>query len=232
MRQYNRLPPGFREVTLHADWPQSAGIASSLLNVDLPKSSSGAGPAAEFAEDLDALAAPLEAQPLYDSRWYDPSGRTVTPGGILTSRGCPARCTFCANYVTGRGFRYRSAASVVNELNRFHDLTGADFFPFWDDALTANRPRLFELCRAFQEGIRFPIAWSAITRANMVTPELLDAMKRAGCVAVNFGVESGDDAIPLPNTTTRSVRRPSGFVQTGFWEIATALQRVFTIKSE
>jgi radical SAM superfamily enzyme YgiQ (UPF0313 family) len=51
------------------------------------------------------------------------------------------------------------------------------------------------MCRAFQEGIRFPIAWSAITRANMVTPALLDAMKAAGCMAVNFGVESGDDGI-------------------------------------
>ncbi len=155
----------------------------------------GAGPPAKFVEDLDALAAPLEAQQLYDSRWYDPAGRTVTPGGIITSRGCPARCTFCANYVTGRGFRYRSAANVVDELNRFHDLTGVTFFPFWDDALTANLPRLFELCRAFREGLRFPIGWSAITRANMVTPELLDAMKAAGCLAVNFGVESGDDGI-------------------------------------
>src|ERR1035438_1374672 len=155
----------------------------------------GTGPAAEFVEDLDSLAPPLEAQSLYDSRWYDPSGRTVTPGGILTSRGCPARCTFCANYVTGRGFRYRSAANVVEELNRFHDLTGASFFPFWDDALTANLPRLFEMCRAFQEGIRFPIAWSAITRANMVTPALLEALKAAGSLAVNFGVESGDDSI-------------------------------------
>ncbi len=155
----------------------------------------GAGPAAEFVEDLDALATPLAAQPLYDSRWYDPSGRTATPGGIVTSRGCPAKCTFCANYVTGRRFRHRSAASVVAELNRSHDLTGASFFPFWDDALTAHPPRLFELCRAFQAGIRFPIMWSAITRAGSVTPHLLDAMKAAGCVAVNFGVESGDDGI-------------------------------------
>ncbi len=155
----------------------------------------GAGPKAEFIEDLNALALPLEAQPLYDSRWYDPSGCTVTPGGIVTSRGCPAKCTFCANYVTGRRFRHRAAASVVAELNAFHALTGASFFPFWDDALTAYPPRLFELCRAFQAGIRFPIGWSAITRASSVTPDLLDAMKAAGCVAVNFGVESGDDGI-------------------------------------
>jgi anaerobic magnesium-protoporphyrin IX monomethyl ester cyclase len=155
----------------------------------------GHGPPAEFVEDLDSLAAPLQAQLLYDSRWYDPSGRTVTPGGVITSRGCPARCTFCANYVTGRGFRHRSTANVVSELNRFHALTGASFFPFWDDALTANVPRLLDLCHAFRDGLDFPISWSAITRANMVTPALLDEMKAAGCLSVNFGVESGDDQI-------------------------------------
>lgn len=145
--------------------------------------------------DLDALAPPLLAQELYDPGWYQPSGDEVTPGGILTSRGCPARCTFCANYVTGRRFRYRSAAGVVAELNAYHEHTGATFFPCWDDALTANTRRLAELCQVIQESIRFPFSWSAITRATMVKPELLRAMRRAGLVAVNFGVESGDDEI-------------------------------------
>ncbi len=145
--------------------------------------------------DLDSLALPLTAQHLFDPHWYDPTGAEVIPGGVLTSRGCPARCTFCANYVTGRGFRFRSAEHVIRELNLYHERFGARFFPFWDDALTAHRPRLFALCDAMADGLRFPLAWSAITRANMVTPALLRAMKRAGLVAVNFGVESGDDAI-------------------------------------
>jgi radical SAM superfamily enzyme YgiQ (UPF0313 family) len=81
------------------------------------------------------------------------------------------------------------------ELNRLHSLTGATFVPLWDDALTANPARLLELCEAIEEGVPFPLTWSAITRANMVTPRLLAAMKRAGCMAVNFGVESGDDHV-------------------------------------
>src|SRR4051794_9840914 len=63
-----------------------------------------AGPVA----DLDTLPRALDAQGLFDPAWYGPGGREVVPGGILTSRGCPARCTFCANYVTGRAFRFRS----------------------------------------------------------------------------------------------------------------------------
>jgi radical SAM superfamily enzyme YgiQ (UPF0313 family) len=153
-----------------------------------------AGPPAQFIEDLDELPLPESAQPLFDPAWYHERGAAMIPGGMLTSRGCPARCTFCANYVTGRGFRYRSAENVTREIVQYHEKYGITFLPFWDDALTADTPRLLKLCAAF-ERLPFPFTWSAITRANMVSREVLAAMQRAGCVAVNFGIESGDDEI-------------------------------------
>jgi radical SAM superfamily enzyme YgiQ (UPF0313 family) len=180
----------------------------------------GGLPARSIA-DLDALPLPLTAQHLFDPTGYDPSGHEVVPGGVLTSRGCPARCTFCANYVTGRGHRFRSAASVVDELERYHRRFDVRFFPFWDDALTAHRPRLLELCDALAKRVSFPLRWSAITRATMVRPELLQAMKRAGLVAVNFGVESGDDeilrAIKKGITTDRVVRALEWAKQEGLY---------------
>lgn len=160
------------------------------------KGSDGApvyGPPSTFIEDLDDLAPPYRAQSLFDPSHYDGSDAAAVPGGILTSRGCPAGCTFCANYVTGRGFRHRSGSSVVEEIRAWHDLTGLTFFPCWDDALTAHRPRLRQLCAELEGSFDFPFSFGAITRANMVTPELLETMKRAGLVHVNFGVESGDD---------------------------------------
>jgi len=153
------------------------------------------GPARRFIADLDALPLPQLAQDLYDPRWYAPPGTDAIPAGILTSRGCPSHCTFCANHVTGRTFRYRSAQSVVTELKTYHRRTGATFVAFWDDALTADSGRLLALCAALERDLDFALAWSAATRASMVTPELLRAMRRAGLVAVNFGVESGDDGI-------------------------------------
>ncbi|HSR42324.1 MAG TPA: radical SAM protein, partial [Longimicrobiales bacterium] len=111
--------------------------------------------------DLDGLPRPLDAQHLFRAEWYVPDGEEVIPGGILTSRGCPARCTFCANYVTGRGFRFRSAEDVIDELNAYHARVGATYYPFWDDALTAHRPRLRALCEAMADGVRFPLRWSA-----------------------------------------------------------------------
>ncbi|MGE0116917.1 MAG: radical SAM protein [Dongiaceae bacterium] len=160
-----------------------------------PDGDIGRGPPAAFIEQLDDLAPPYIAQPLFDPRWYDPSGRETAPGGILTSRGCPARCTFCANYVTGRSFRYRSATAVTAEINAWHERCGINYFPCWDDALTVKPTRLAELCAAIERDLRFPFSFGAITRANLVTRDLLRTMRRAGLNNVNFGVESGDDAI-------------------------------------
>jgi radical SAM superfamily enzyme YgiQ (UPF0313 family) len=152
------------------------------------------GPPSELIDELDALPPPHVAQPLFDPSWYGGDGASVVPGGILTSRGCPARCTFCANYVTGRAFRYRERLAVAREIVAWHDGWGMSFFPIWDDAFTVHRPRLLALCEEFAR-LDFPFAFSAITRANLVTPDLLAAMRRAGAVHVNFGVESGDNDV-------------------------------------
>jgi anaerobic magnesium-protoporphyrin IX monomethyl ester cyclase len=151
------------------------------------------GPAAPAIADLDALARPHEGYPAYDMGWYDPTGRDIVPGGLMTSRGCPARCTFCANYVTGRAYRYRSAEDVVAEMVALRTAHGVRSFPFWDDAFTALRPRLRALCDAIvREPALRDVTWTCITPGNMVKPHDLVMMREAGCVAVNFGIESGD----------------------------------------
>jgi radical SAM superfamily enzyme YgiQ (UPF0313 family) len=155
----------------------------------------GHGPVSRLIDDLDGLPEPHLSQSLFDPSWYNTGGAAITPGGILTSRGCPARCTFCANYVTGRLFRYRRPEFVVREIRAWHAGWGTSFFPFWDDAFSVNPRRLRELCGAFERDLDFPFSFGAITRANLVNPEVLDVMRRAGLVHVNFGVESGDDAI-------------------------------------
>jgi anaerobic magnesium-protoporphyrin IX monomethyl ester cyclase len=154
----------------------------------------GRGPAREVIEDLDALALPLTALECWDTDLY--SVGAAAPGGMMTSRGCPARCTFCANYVTGRAYRWRSAEGVVAEmlaLRRAHGLTN---FAFWDDAFTARRDRLEALCDAIvAEPELRGSTWTCITPANMVKPRDLARMARAGCVSVNFGIESGDPEV-------------------------------------
>jgi anaerobic magnesium-protoporphyrin IX monomethyl ester cyclase len=179
------------------DWLQGKDDIGSIPGAIFrrPDGGVGYGPPSGLIQKLDELPPPYLAQSLFDPLWYDPSGRETAPGGILTSRGCPARCTFCANVVTGRSFRHRSAQSVTAEINAWHEQCGIDYFPIWDDAFTANTPRLLELCAAIERDVCFPFNFGAITRANMVSRDLLRTMRQAGLMHVNFGVESGDDEI-------------------------------------
>jgi anaerobic magnesium-protoporphyrin IX monomethyl ester cyclase len=177
------------------DWVRGNGDLPSIPGSIFRRADGGFGygPCSGPVENLDALPPPYLAQSLFDPRWYDPSGAETAPGGIITSRGCPARCTFCANVVTGRSFRHRSAESVTTEINAWHDQCGIDYFPIWDDAFTASTQRLLELCAAIERDVHFSFNFGAITRANMVTRDLLRTMRQAGLMHVNFGVESGDD---------------------------------------
>lgn len=145
--------------------------------------------------ELDTLSFPMLSYESYDHSAYTPQGLMV-PGGLMTSRGCPARCTFCANYVTGRAYRWRSAENVVREMVALRQKHGVTHFPFWDDAFTARRPRLLALCDAIEaEPLLKGITWTCITPGNMVKPSDLTRMKAVGCTAVNFGLESGDARI-------------------------------------
>jgi len=153
------------------------------------------GPDGSPISDLDTLPFPLQSQHLFNPRWYSDSDTEILPGGIITSRGCPSSCIFCANYVTGRAVRFRSAASVVIELNAAHRRSGMTFFPFWDDALTADSGRISELCTAFRNDLEFPLLWSASSKVTMVQPDMLCMLKEAGLSAIIFGAESGDDDI-------------------------------------
>ena len=168
----------------------------ALADVPNARFEGGRGPTTAPIADLDALPWPHEAYDAFDMRWYQPDGVSIAPGGLMTSRGCPARCTFCANYVTGRAYRWRSAEDVVAEMvdvRQRHDLYT---FPIWDDAFTARRPRLYALCDAIRENSDLDgITWTCITPGNMVKPADLDKMREAGCVAINFGIESGDPRI-------------------------------------
>jgi magnesium-protoporphyrin IX monomethyl ester (oxidative) cyclase len=154
------------------------------------------GPDAGPISNLDALPFPIESQYLFNPRWYSESDSQILPGGVVTSRGCPSNCIFCANYVTGRKVHFRSAANVVAELNAaYRRNTATTFFQIWDDAFTADSRRVTELCTALRNDLEFPLLFSASTKVTMVQPDMLRMLKGAGLSAIVFGAESGDDDI-------------------------------------
>jgi anaerobic magnesium-protoporphyrin IX monomethyl ester cyclase len=152
-----------------------------------------------FVMDLDRLAPPLSALDLFDQRWYDAQpvpGGVLPPAGILSSRGCPAACTFCSNDVTGRRFRYRSAASVAAEVALLRQRFGLVGFSFFDDSFAVGKRRVHELCAAIA-GIGAPVWWTCTAHPSHLDREIIAEMKRAGCAGIDIGMESADPGMLL-----------------------------------
>jgi anaerobic magnesium-protoporphyrin IX monomethyl ester cyclase len=115
---------------------------------------------------------------------------------ILTSRGCPYRCSYCSQ-IGPRRWRARSVDSVVNEWRWLVRDVGAAEIGVLDDSFNIDRTRVLEICqRIVDEGLNH-VPWIMINgiRANLADTEVLGAMKKAGCLRAAFGVESGNQAI-------------------------------------
>ncbi len=140
--------------------------------------------------DLDAL--PLAARYLDDPLGVDPRLQLEF---IITSRGCPAACRFCSSpRFWGRTLRFRSPASIIEEIRYLRDRYGLIYFSIRDDTFTADRNRVIELCRLLLAERLF-ILWNCQSRVNAVDGEMLGWMKRAGCECIQLGIESGSERV-------------------------------------
>ncbi len=88
----------------------------------------------------------------------------------------------------------RSPKNVVDEIEFLHNTYGASTFTFYDDAFTVDQSRVEEICKEIHDR-NLKITWDCGTRVDMVTKDLLQKMRDAGCVAVWFGVEAGSQQV-------------------------------------
>jgi radical SAM superfamily enzyme YgiQ (UPF0313 family) len=136
--------------------------------------------------DLDQL--PL---PAYDLLPMDKYRRY----NVITSRGCPFNCCYCAsNVIFKRKIRYRSPKNVVDEIEHLIKHYGHKHFWFSDDTFTTN----IQYTSSFLDEIikrNIDITWSCLTRVDVVTKYLLQKMKSAGCSYISYGIESGNQEI-------------------------------------
>lgn len=149
-----------------------------------------------FIEDMDSL--PFPARDMVDMDNYRPPNymefgkKSAT---MITSRGCPNRCTFCsAHFSTGYRYRPHSPDYVISEIKHLINEYGIEFIIFWDDTFTIDRSRVIKICNLMLEE-KLGIEWFCLARVNTVDEELLRLMKKAGCRVINFGVESGNQEI-------------------------------------
>ncbi|MCD4749888.1 MAG: B12-binding domain-containing radical SAM protein [Thermoanaerobaculales bacterium] len=163
------------------------------------------GEGAPPPEDLDALPLPdRSGTEIHAYRGI--GGLDCVFTTIITSRGCPHRCTFCS---TPRGkYRVRSVASVVEEMSRCADL-GIEHIYFLDDTFPTTGTRARELFDTLAGRPDLP-SWSCRTTAGGLGEETLSQMKKAGCLRVQVGVETwSDEGLGLlgKKTSIEKIRR-------------------------
>ena len=113
---------------------------------------------------------------------------------VTSARGCAWQCAFCGSpKFWVNKVRLRSPEHFVRELALLHG-KGIDFFYFSDDTFTIKRDRVIEICkRIMKKGLN--ISWYAISRVDCIDEEILYWMRKAGCIQISFGIESGSEKI-------------------------------------
>lgn len=155
-----------------------------------------------FIEDLDKM--PFPARHLLPMDKYSP-----TPGNYLrlpaasmiTSRGCPGRCTFCNTDMFGKTIRFRTAKNIAEEITSLIRDYKIKEVSFYDDTFSVNKKNIQELCDIILKD-KIDITWSCMSRIDCMDPNLLKQMKKAGCHSICYGIESADRQI-LENINKR-----------------------------
>lgn len=168
-------------------------------------------------ENLDSL--PFPAWDLFPLDKYSTDPRTevkkgVTEMQILATRGCPNQCTFCSSRTErslGSKYRMRSPKNIVDEMEFLYKNFKAEVFSFMDLAFPLVKSHAMAVCQEIiHRGLHKKILWCTECRVKPLDEEILNIMRRSGCVRVNFGIESGNDEILKilkKNFTTEDVRK-------------------------
>ncbi|HVO49730.1 MAG TPA: radical SAM protein [Thermoanaerobaculia bacterium] len=160
------------------------------------------GPPGLPIKDLDAL--PFPARHLFPtreapSRWpyWDGFCQRRPAVQMHASRGCPFKCTFCLwiSVIYDQGpYRTFSARRIVDEMEEIVRTTGAREIYFDDDIFTVREDHVVALCEEIlRRDVR--VAWSVMGDAMAITEKAVDAMAKAGCIGMKFGVESADPEV-------------------------------------
>jgi len=151
-------------------------------------------PARAPIADLDSLPFPAyEKLAGFPDRYELPLFSSImAPGAtMITSRGCPYQCSYCDRSVFKRGYRFNSAAYIYEHMAWLRGRFNVRHLNIYDDLFTLHRERIEELCGkliAKPLGLHFNCA----VRVGHSDDQLLRLLKKAGCLMVSVGIESGD----------------------------------------
>jgi len=114
---------------------------------------------------------------------------------IITSRGCPFNCQFCSSTLFwGKKWRFRTPENIADEIEYYYKKFGFRYFNFADDAFTIIPKRSIGICKEIINR-NLKIQFDCTTRSDRITDELAIWLKKAGCIQIALGVESGSKKI-------------------------------------
>jgi len=155
-------------------------------------------PVRELIEPLDEI--PFPARDLLKMRDYYLTLRKATfgkfgiYGQMITSRGCPYKCTFCSTTLFWRRPRLHSAERVVGEMSYLYEKYRVDGILLFDDLFIIDKKRVAEIARLMgEEKLNEKIKLYIYGRSNMINEEVLKNLKKMNVVTIEFGLESGSD---------------------------------------
>lgn len=137
---------------------------------------------------LDDL--PIPDRSLVDYRKYRcPIGTKDIMATVVSSRGCPFKCTFCNS--PDKDYKPRSMANVIEEIRYLQGLGIQEIF-FFDDLFSVNRQRILEFCQAMERE-KLKVRWAFKARVTNMDEETMLMIKKSGCERIHFGIETHTD---------------------------------------
>lgn len=150
-------------------------------------------PPRENIEEIDSL--PFPARHLLPMDEYKILNIRLPTGTLISGRGCPFNCSFCASSAMhGRKMRFRSAENIVDEIEHLINDYNAEMIAFMDDTFTLSPVRVIEICDEIKRR-NLDFFWGCTARVDSVSRPLLDKMRKAGCITIFYGVESADQQL-------------------------------------
>ena len=114
---------------------------------------------------------------------------------LNTARGCPYKCTFCYHVFRGKKYRTRSVESITKEMCYLRDRYGVNYIGFSDELSMYSREQASSFADHFSE---VGIFWTADCRAGLFKDtdiELVNRLKKSGCIAIGYSLESANEEI-------------------------------------
>jgi len=152
---------------------------------------------APIYEDMDSLPMPDWEAICIEDYFSGHSNNLFTAhrryAPVITSRGCPYQCVYCHHFF-GRKVRFRDLSLIMEEISHLYSKYGIREIHITDDIFNVNPKRVLEFCHLIKDsGMRLYLAFPNALRGDILTEEIIDALKDAGAYMLAFSIETATE---------------------------------------